>query len=65
MTRPLPPHSDTAHAAITAELQRLTLPHHVSTDRPELERTVTRRETILELRRRSPRLPDRSGKVLR
>lgn len=36
MARPLPPHSDQAHAAITAELQRLSLPHHPSTDRPSL-----------------------------
>ena len=59
MSRPHPPHSDAGHAAITAELQRLTLPHHRSTDRPELERTVTRREAVLALKARSPRLPAR------
>lgn len=33
--RPRPPHSDAAHAAIAAELVRLTLPHR-GAERPEL-----------------------------
>lgn len=37
--KPLPPHGDDAQAAILAELVRLTLPHHPSTDRRELTRT--------------------------
>lgn len=36
MTRPLGPHTDDAHAAITTELIRLTLPHHPDSERPEL-----------------------------
>lgn len=35
--KPLPPHTDQAHAAITTELQRLCLPHDPESDRPELE----------------------------
>lgn len=35
MTRPLPPHSDRAQAAITTELRRVSVEGHP--DRPELE----------------------------
>lgn len=34
--KPLPPHTDQAHAVITDELRRLSLPHDSDTDRPEL-----------------------------
>lgn len=32
----MPPHTDAAHAAITTELVRLTLPHRADSDRPAL-----------------------------
>lgn len=38
MTRPLPPHTDAAHAAITTELARLVLGGR-GPDRPELTST--------------------------
>lgn len=33
----LPPHTREGHASITGELVRLSLPHHASTSRPELQ----------------------------
>ena len=52
-------HTDGLHRAITAELVRLTLPHHPASDRPELQLSAidrsNRADRIHELRRKRRR----------